>query len=135
MTQEQIKWFLASDRTTPADGTSGKDMSVALVGLAAAGQGFGSPSLGFSSLGFSAQVWWPATGSPVGAFGYAVSSDNVHYDTASTASADQAPTSPSGSAGSTTISTGVWREAWAELTWTPTGGGTGAVPSGIFTVK
>jgi hypothetical protein len=96
MAPQTIQWFLASDRTTPADGTTGKDMSVALVGLASAGQGFYS-----TQLGCYVQLVWPATGAPNGAFGLSDSGDNVNYDAISLASADQAPTQPTGAAGHT----------------------------------
>ena len=127
MTPQTINWFLASDRTTPAT-----DMSVALVGLASAGQAFYS-----TQLGCYFQFVWPATGSPAGAFGLADSGDNVNFDTISLASADQQPTQPTGAAGHTSITlpVGAWLSPYIEVTWTPTSGGTGALPTGTFNTK
>jgi hypothetical protein len=118
----QLNWLLASDSVTPAT-----DMSVALVS-----QGKFS-----TQLGCAFQFIWPATGSPAGAFGYQLSSDGIHWDTGSLASADQQPTQPAGTANSTTIElpVGKWMSAWIRATYTPSGGGTGAVLVGYFTAK
>ena len=124
-----IKWFLASDGITPAT-----DMSVALVGLASAGQGFYS-----TQLGCAFQFVWPATGAPNGAFGVQVSSDNVHthYDDLSMDDASQAPTQPTGGADTTTIElpVGKWMSPYIRATYTPSSGGTGAVLTGTWTAK
>jgi hypothetical protein len=122
-----LRWFLASDGVTPADGTSGKDMSVALV----------TQTFAPAELGCYLQFVWPATGSPAGSFGYQTSGDGVNWDTGSTASADQTPTSPTGAAGSTSFSlpVGTLEAPAIRGTWTPTSGGTGAVPSGTFNTK
>lgn len=126
MKTQAILWYLASDGVTPAT-----DMSVALVGRPAPGQGFYSPQLKCSF-----QVWWTAGSvAPTGALGYRESSDNSHWDTGSLSSADQAPTQPAGSAGSTTIDFPDYLPPYIDLTYTPSNGGTGAVLGGNFTVK
>ena len=127
MPTQQIKWYLASDSTTPAT-----DMSVALVGRPSPGQGFYGVALGCY-----VQLVWPATGSPAGAFGLAESGDGVNFDAISLASADQQPTQPTGAAGHTSITlpVGAWLSPYIEVTWTPTSGGTGALPTGTFNTK
>jgi hypothetical protein len=115
-----LKFFLASDGVTPAT-----DMSVALVS-----QPITSPSLGCYF-----QFVWPA--GAIGSFGLTDSGDGVNFDTISLASADQQPTQPTGSAGHTSITLpdGAWFSPTIRATWTPTGGGTSAPPTGTFNAK
>jgi hypothetical protein len=113
-----LKWFLASDGVTPADGTSGKDMSVALV----------SQPIKSDALGCAFQFVWPATGSPHGAFALQVGSDGVHFDDLPSDLFNQTPTQPTGTADSGTweLPWGKWQSPYIRATYTPSSGGTGA---------